>query len=613
MIIKRIIHYNKKPLLTIDSTNYSFTTTYLRTQSAPPQSSLLDIPTSVNKGVELKTSEGKSLKELMDAYVDSSDSDDSQEIHYTESKAVKIEKVVEREEIKVEINSEIKNIIKEEIKGEILEEIRDDMLKEERKEAVILDDTQSMVEESTHQVMVNIPGKPYVYTLEQIFGVKEREKIEIKIENKIFSDNKNRMVKKRYDRKDEVVRTFRLELNRIAISNAKETLDRIKRLRIAEEADMITMANILYEKAISEKTFAKLYAFVIKELSKTFKTEKEIRTNPPKTIFFTTLIKLCQTTVASKEKWSDMTSISESNLSYQEKMEEQNLIEEQFTEKSKRRERYLGTIRLITLMYTYTIISYKAISMCINSLLTNPDEESVETLCFLLENSVEKLVNCDKKDVVIKIINQLKNMVENMDNRIKFMVFDTIDKVKTFITPKTNKEKTTSKKNAFSGLKIESENEITMEDIKRVGNITDEVHLMNLDEMDRLVEEIKEKEQKKEINKKIFLEAYIQVLLENFTHFYKHLQFILILLNNYTQPSELSNIIANIKNRLPDIVLDSPFAEKHFHILLFMLKAKGFIKTSPIPIQKKYIDLDKIKEITENGIKEIEEEYITLK
>lgn len=413
------------------------------------------------------------------------------------------------------------------------------------------------------------------YTVEQIMKIKKRTKIPINIDKNLFATTI------RKERKEDSVSLFRFELNRIAGANSVSVIERIKRLKIRKDSEVKKMSEILFEKAISEAAFCKLYTVVVQNLCKTFRSDEERKRNESMSVFFSTIIKLCQNVFHNKEKWSKEFDMS--NMSTEEKISMQETLEFENIEKESKKGRILGTTRFISLLYSNEIIGYKGISMCMNSLMELDNEQNVETLCELLKNCGEKMATSGKHSELLKVTNLLKKEW-NWSNRIRFMVCDILEKCELWLK---EKRKDSPFKNAFSALQDkggvsvkEKTVSVVEEPLKASVHEKDRETILSetMDSLSKIMEDIphvndyiplveETKERTIKGDPSIILESLLLAMIEIYDSFKNHLTFLRLYLEDVKLDEKIINeCIRGVYNKLEDIAVDCPYAKGNFNL-----------------------------------------------
>lgn len=425
------------------------------------------------------------------------------------------------------------------------------------------------------------------YTLDQILQIKERKEIKLNIDKSLF------VVSYRRERREDSVSLFRFELNRIAWTNANAVIDRIKKLKIFKDSEMKQMAEIIFEKAISEDAFCKLYAHVVQNIYRIYKSEEEKKRNETNTVFFSTLIDLFQDIFHKKEKWASQININD--LSAEERLSMQNQLEDENIIKEKKKSRMLGAVKFVSFLYSQNIIGYRGISFCINSLLNFEDEQNVETLCALLTNCGEKIAKSDKHQELVNIVNQLKQSYQ-WSNRIRFMVSDVLEQCDLWLK---EKKKSSPFKNAFSALQqnLKNDSEITplssqkssitqnenkedvfespkksesqLKEIKEnIVRIVEDIPEVN-DYM-VLIEEMKKKTERYDSH--LIFQAFSLIILENFNSFSDDLKFLKFFLKAFElQKNKIKDDLEYLNSKIEEISIDCPFAKSNFNLLIYCI------------------------------------------
>jgi translation initiation factor 4G len=624
MLTKRIIHRPKRPILTIERHQLKAREdVFMRTRSAPPRSGGVEVPempSDVNRGICLLLPDGRPItKEMLDELSVSNEEDEEfgeatitqeaeREVHLENEIPPVVEKEKEPEILEDELGKELEE--QSTPKGEIeipLEDVPEEVPGEsgevhELEEASEKESPPEVLEEEEPYVyrppkppieteeQKEIPEvslePPRVYTLEEIFGTKERREIPLNIDPSIFKKDKKYPTKRPERRvREDTVSKFRLELNRIAWSNCEEVVENIKRLKVHTELEMKKLAEIFFEKAVSEPVFVKLYAYLLKHLSIDFRIAGE-EAGEQRSVFFYTLLKQCQSTFENKEKWTRNASVVNLNeLSFSERLTLDEQVQEEEIEKVKIKNRILGTVRFLSLMYTYNIINFKIINTCVLSLLKDmKDEENVETLCYLVDNCGERIVKGGKGSVIDEVCKKLEDVMESSDSRMKFVILSVLEKRKGAWGVHEEKPKTRptiSTKNTFSGLKVETISEkkkTSQEDKRYVEKIVDEVLDMDQEDRVRCIDEIKENVNKGKITKMAFSKIYLRRVIETFKGTLQYLDFYLQIHKEIKIDDRcIDDIMSGIYKEMDDILDDAPFAKKNFYVVACYLRSRKML------------------------------------
>lgn len=467
-----------------------------------------------------------------------------------------------------------------------------------------------------------VPKKEHAvsYTINQILSMKERTPIPLNVDKKIFSSHLRR------DKKEDVISQFRFELNRIAWTNANFVIERIKKLKILKDSEMIQLSKIIFQKAISEDAFCKLYAHVVHTLYKIFKSEEEKKRHESQTVFFSEIIRLIQDIFKKKEKWASQLDLS--SYTVQERFSMQDTIDDENIIKETKKGRMLGTVKFVSYLYSNSVIGFKGVSFCFNSLMDFNDEENVETLSLLLMNCGEKIVESDKSSELTRIVNEMRKPWD-WSLRIKFLTQDVIQKCEDWL--KTKKKKSPFK-NAFSALQQNLNKPIKdstlskkseppkgiepqKKDIQQSvisehpnGSDYDDEIFSAIDKISRIVEDIPQvvdftplvdeiNQKMTEMDIDMLYKALFLIILEHYNTFSDDLKFLKFLLETHSKkPNHIINILDDIQKRLPGIAVDCPFVQKNYNLLVYCLNIwlkcnydfRGFDKKTS---QQKFEDL----------------------
>ena len=201
-------------------------------------------------------------------------------------------------------------------------------------------------------------------------------------------------------------------LNKLTMKTFEKLSNEMLELITTEEI-LREFANMIYEKAINEHSFSRLYADLCDYLSTkdlSFNTENNLRKF---------VLNRCQSEFENK-----------SSLDKTNKTNEQ-IMEEEFYIKRK----IIGNIILVGELFCLGVINYRILKICLERLMPNSDQEidpeNVEALCKLLTNTGAKFEQCneDAKNYCKEYYNKLGDLSKNscLLPRYRFMILDLLD------------------------------------------------------------------------------------------------------------------------------------------------------------------------------------------
>lgn len=287
------------------------------------------------------------------------------------------------------------------------------------------------------------------YSVDEILGIKDRKEIPLSLKAKTKREVRG-MYRVDSSRKETCIEKARLEFNRLTAKSLGLVIKNLKAVRVETIGEMKEIAKILFDKATSEPTFVKYYALLVLDLKKEWQSEEEKVRDVSQTVFFGTLLTLTLKTLEKKEKWGDEYE-KKGDMTFEERMDYEEKLEEAETERYIKKRRTLGTIDFLSSLYSLNVISYVHMNACINTLTKSSDEESIEVLCYLIQNIGEKLVVSGKEHIISMVCASLEQKKNNYPNRLRYMIEEVLDK-------KTSWKRGEAKAgNVFSCLEVEND------------------------------------------------------------------------------------------------------------------------------------------------------------
>ncbi|OUM60691.1 hypothetical protein PIROE2DRAFT_69702 [Piromyces sp. E2] len=235
-------------------------------------------------------------------------------------------------------------------------------------------------------------------------------------------------------------------LNKLTLEKFKILADQIVDIGIKDEETLKGIIKEIFDKAIDEPNFGSLYAklcqYINEELPKKQEWVNIKDTN--NNIFRKLMLNRCQEEFENNKdnRWSDGDENEKpvAQMTDEEKLE----YSKKQSERTKKKRRSLGNIRFIGELYMCQMITQKIIRFCFWTLfnqLKNPDEESVECLCFLFRtvgNKVEnQLIAIEKGNDNLRewsrewnrYFSDMANLSKNkaFPSRMRFMLMDIIE------------------------------------------------------------------------------------------------------------------------------------------------------------------------------------------
>lgn len=197
-------------------------------------------------------------------------------------------------------------------------------------------------------------------------------------------------------------------LNKMTETNYERLADQLKKIKLSSKEQLEKMAELIFNKALTEANFSHMYAKVCRKLIN-IKIEDET-TKESKRPFTLAMILLtrCQ---------------HEFEVELNRKIE--NADEETENKIKKRR---IGLMRFIGELHNVNLLHQKVIDTCLLTILDKGNETMIEYACKLLSTVKEKYKDRTDEtymDIKCKLIDLKKT---EMSSRVKFLVMDLLEK-----------------------------------------------------------------------------------------------------------------------------------------------------------------------------------------
>lgn len=242
------------------------------------------------------------------------------------------------------------------------------------------------------------------------------------------------------EKREIIFRKVKGILNKLTLEKFELLGNQVINIGIDDEIILHGIIKLIFDKAIDEPNFGSLYAKLCQYINEELpKIKSWVRIDEKKNNAFRRLmLNRCQEEFEKNIKWSE--DINDDKPVSQMTDEEKLDYSRKLSERTKKKRRSLGNIRFIGELYMYQMITENIIHICFMSLLNNlgnPDEESVECLCFLLETvgaKIEKQAKSKAKNGIkmaewneyFRKIDELSKNKE-IPSRMRFMLMDIIE------------------------------------------------------------------------------------------------------------------------------------------------------------------------------------------
>jgi len=231
---------------------------------------------------------------------------------------------------------------------------------------------------------------------------------------------------------EELMKSARSILNKLTMTNFEKLSVDLADLRIEDSEDLRGIVGIIFDKALEEGHFCKMYAELcnkIKDRIPEFQDETDPalgETKVKKVTFKRCLLNKCQEEFERADRYDEARDEETAHLDTAAK-----------TAKTRRvRLRMLGNIKFIGELFAQRILNEKIMHDCVKKLLESKDEDTVECLCKLMATVGKLLDREEAKHYMDYYFDQMKATANEIGSnptlfpsgkRLKFMIFDTID------------------------------------------------------------------------------------------------------------------------------------------------------------------------------------------
>ena len=282
-------------------------------------------------------------------------------------------------------------------------------------------------------------------------------------ENKFVAIDKTKL-----DEEEKKQRAFKSILNKLTPQNFEKLLEQVLAEGIDEAQTLIGLIGQLFDKALTEPTFAELYAMMCQQLSNRFLAENIEFVDPdcdpdaeggPRMINFKrVLLNKCQEEFekgdsaikaveqeeiddenekkgegAAKEEEKEEGEVPAKPKTPEElELDERRKIQQREDRMRQARRRMLGNIRFIGELFKKEMLTARIMHTCIMKLLNekkNPDEEDVEALCKLMATIGRLIDRPDAKSHMDAYFKRIQGLSVNksISSRHRFMCQDIME------------------------------------------------------------------------------------------------------------------------------------------------------------------------------------------
>lgn len=237
---------------------------------------------------------------------------------------------------------------------------------------------------------------------------------------------------------EKLLKNVRSIFNKLTPENYQTLLAQFQNLKINTENQLISVIDLIFEKAVKEQTFVVQYAGFCSQL-RNIKIDVHENDKVREVKFRSLLIKRCEMTFKNK-MYADITDLEEKQRQIEEcqdPVKKKELVDLLDDEKRKSRKRSIGNIKLIAEFFKLDMINAAIIYSCFSALISSHHEDYVECLCALITNIGEKVERDHFQPTFNETLAYLKRLYENenkkdkslpeISSRVRFMILDLLE------------------------------------------------------------------------------------------------------------------------------------------------------------------------------------------
>ncbi len=415
-------------------------------------------------------------------------------------------------------------------------------------------------------------------TVDGILSCKERKAVIINFiqKNNIMAcaAEKLKMIK---EKKESQIERARNELNRVTSGNVQHVIRNLLAIRVQKVDDMKEIASCFFDKSIKEVVYQEVYIQILNALKKTWKSvEEEQMVNKSQTCFFGWFLRLGIEKLKSKQNWSKRPN-SASTQAEEDDLE---------AERLKAKKHYIGTINLFIKLYELNIIGPSNIISVIDHLCEVPTPENLESIALISTSLGIKFASNDRFSVIKKMQAYLTKNQISPTTRLGFIIENALESIKNALK---GTAKPIENNNVFAGLKtveecVPSQQKPPRSIQTKEADVSEKIFAIS-----------------KKVSPKIFDNDYTTItkeILESISAFGSDaifLEFFKEITSNYHKSEALIHFFLNhlvtyapslfpllikLKEDIPSIEIDFPFAKKNYATFISKLSNEKLISNS---------------------------------
>lgn len=410
-----------------------------------------------------------------------------------------------------------------------------------------------------------------------IANLNERTPVEIsfcfsKGDTTKINEKINEKINKLKNKTNTCMEKVRLEFNRATTSNLPSVIQNLTNIKVEKNEEMKEISNFVFEKIISDPVFFDCYMTILGSLYKTWQSEEEKLNPRSQTCFFGSMLSLAHRKIYSSYEWFEQADQSSFSSIDPEDLDDK--IEENFAERTRRRNNILGTVEFICAIYIKNFVGPNGILEVIDRLISSNSPENIIMVCKIFTKISQKFYIAKRTNELEKIVNYLKTNLKTNNMRLQIEIENALASNPMAVNVKSF---SSQKKNSFSSMMMETDSsnqktddEVLNEYITERSKAISATHEDDIGELQELI--FKDIDRFDNVK---FLNVFITEMITNFKNYPKLKNMLLDRL--LPKALKLVDALLQIKENLGFLVLDAPVAMKNYSELLCYLKGKGCI------------------------------------
>ncbi|XP_029975532.1 eukaryotic translation initiation factor 4 gamma 3-like [Salarias fasciatus] len=227
-----------------------------------------------------------------------------------------------------------------------------------------------------------------------------------------------------------LLRNTRAFLNKLTPERFDRLVEQVLELSIDSEERLNGVVDLVFEKAIDEPSFSKMYGQLCHRLAHLKVQMAEKAPAPSSTVTFRRLLlNRCQKEFDVERSDDVVVQRKQAKLDSSSSTTEREQLQEELEDlKNKARRRSVGLVKLIGELFKLKMLTAAIIFSCTFQLLKKQDEVSLQQLCTLLTTVGKELNTNGAKPKMDQMFNQITKLIEERQTstQIRFMLQDVV-------------------------------------------------------------------------------------------------------------------------------------------------------------------------------------------